>query len=75
MSKNLTKQYVCIEFVNKQSDLRCVKWQELQSQPFLPDMTKQQANELTIAILMIISIAFGWLVLIKLVRKFSDYFR
>lgn len=72
MTQNTKKQYVCTEFISANNGvLTCKTWQELKSQPFLPSLTKEQANDITLAVLYVIFLAFGWFLLIRLVRNFK----
>lgn len=71
MSHNPPKQYICTELVDIQGVMFCKTWQELTSQPILPSLTSQQADDITLAILKVIFLAFGWFVLIKFVRTFK----
>lgn len=65
------KQYVCIELANTGGQAVCKTWQELQSQPVLSGLTKEQANDITLAVLSVIFLAFGWFIVIRFLRKFS----
>lgn len=74
--------YVCAEldetsangdgfaYAGSSNIVHCKTWQKLDDQPFLSSITKEQANELTVALLSVILLAFGWFLFIKLVREF-----
>ncbi len=70
MTQN-TPSYVCTELVTHQGVLICKTWQELSSQPVPSSITKEQANQITVNLMVIISLAFGWFIIIKLVRSFK----
>lgn len=64
-------QYVCVEFLQPvgRGAMSCKTWQELQiSQPIPPSITKEQADEITIAVLQVVFLAFGWFLIIRLTR-------
>ncbi len=62
-----TKQFVCTELKNSV----CTNWTQLQTSPstVLPELTKQEANEITAAVLGIIVLVFGWALIIRMVNK------
>lgn len=62
--------YVCTELSPVQNGyVHCKTWQELPNQSILSSITKEQANEITTAVLSVILLAFGWFVIIRFLRK------
>lgn len=62
--------YACIEFMTIDGQQVCKTWQELPDQPVSPSITKEQANDITLAVLSVIILAFGWFIVIRFLRKF-----
>lgn len=74
--------YVCAEldetsangdgfaYAGSSNIVHCKTWQKLDDQPILSGITQEQANQITVAVLSVIILAFGWFMLIKFVRYF-----
>lgn len=51
--------------------VHCKSWQELPNQPNLSRLTQEQADQITVSVLSVIFLAFGWFLIIKFLRKFK----
>lgn len=68
MTQETQKQYVCIEFIQTQhSLLHCNRWQILDAEPDLP-FTKEEADQITIAVCIILVTVWGFRRAIKLIE-------
>lgn len=68
----MSEQFVCTELehtvtMGSKKFYECRNWQQLQDQAMLPDLTKQQADELTVAVLSVMALAFAWSIVIKFI--------
>lgn len=66
-------KYICNELEtvkNIYGGYDCKSWQELQTPtPLLPELTQEQANEITLAIIAIMVVVWGWQMAIKLIQR------
>lgn len=67
MTQNTQKQYVCVEFKQTQGVLHCNEWQILNANPNLP-FTKEEADQITIAVALILVLVWGFKQVIKLIN-------
>lgn len=67
MTQNTQKHYVCTELVDVQGVMFCKTWQALDHNPSLP-FTKEEANDITIAICGILVLVWGFKQAKKLIR-------
>ncbi len=71
------KQFVCANLelseINQGIEkYECKQWAALSVQESSPPLTKQQADEITAAVLVVLVSAFSWAILIKVMRMYSD---
>lgn len=61
----MTVKYVCTELI----DTTCTTWEELaQPAPFFPEISKADADSITLSILGILVLAWGWRQLRSLIK-------
>lgn len=76
----MKQQFVCANLelteINQGIEkYECKQWAALSVQESSPPLTKQQADDITAAVLGVLVSAFSWTILIKIVRMFSHDFK
>lgn len=59
--------YVCSELVVQNGEVVCKTWQALDANPSLP-LTKQEANQITVAVCSVLILVWGFKQAKKLIR-------
>lgn len=72
----MATKYVCTEIdkrVNIYGNHNCKIWSELQTQQpasLIPnDLTQEQANDITLAVISVMVLVWGWQMAIKLIKR------